>query len=301
MLRDGHRDRFFLIGAQRFDHQLTVHDHELDVGKVRVRVREVRRLQLHVVAAGVGALHLCGAAEGEVSHLVQVVVDAHIIARDSFFRAVVGERAAVLRDGHRDRFFRIGTERQDDQVARYVLDVIVHVGRHLFNDLSAGDRVVLFRSFLRVHRRICCVSRCVRICLQLTSIRAGVRLLVRLQVKSVHHVCRRKANNRDLFSQGGIRIVSAGFALLSSVVRVGLILHRDREIDLVDLQPAVRYLERDFKVPVRAAEVSLYKTHRVRSVIIAAETGVDRRYRERIHLFAYNFTGMHQIVHCEIY
>ena len=92
--------------------QLPVLNHERHLFEVRIRVPEVRRLQLHVVAARVRSLDRRVAAEGEVVCRVQRVADVrHVVPRHGLFRSIVLRVPAVLRDGHH-HFFRYGSHRQ---------------------------------------------------------------------------------------------------------------------------------------------------------------------------------------------
>ena len=84
------------------DGQSAIDDHELDVGEVLADVLEVARLELHLIGASIGSTHGGGTAEGEVARGVQLVVARDVVARDGVLVAVIGQRVAVLGDGHGD-------------------------------------------------------------------------------------------------------------------------------------------------------------------------------------------------------
>ena len=80
------------------DLQRSVHDHKLDVAEVLIRVREVRRLQLHVVSARVSALHCRVAVEREVRFCIQFVIDRYRISGHRLLGSVILLATAVLRN-----------------------------------------------------------------------------------------------------------------------------------------------------------------------------------------------------------
>ena len=84
------------------DGQSAVNDDELNVGEVLADVLEVARLELHLIGASIGSAHGGGTAEGEVARGVQLVVARDVVARDGLLVAVIGQRVAVLGDGHGD-------------------------------------------------------------------------------------------------------------------------------------------------------------------------------------------------------
>ncbi len=91
--------------VDRINHQLTVNNLEGHIRKVGIDVREVFRLQFHVIGARVFAAHAVIAAEGEVSFRIQRIADLNFIAGNGMRCAVVIDFVAVLGNGncHVDR------------------------------------------------------------------------------------------------------------------------------------------------------------------------------------------------------
>ena len=92
MLSDGHGH------IDRINHQLAVHDLELNVFKIRVGVREVTGLQCHVITGGVGAAHAISSAEGEICLGIQRIVNTNIVTGHGMFCAVIVHFSAVFGD-----------------------------------------------------------------------------------------------------------------------------------------------------------------------------------------------------------
>ena len=127
-------------GGQRHfalaDRQRTVNNHEFHLREVRVRVREVRSLQLHVVRARVGALHFRSAVKREVFFRVQLVADVgNRVARYGLLGSVILLGTSVLLDRH-DHFVR---DRRDFQLAFGLFDCVVVRLRALVQ--RVGERV----------------------------------------------------------------------------------------------------------------------------------------------------------------
>ena len=78
------------------DVQLTIDNHERNLGEVLVVVGEVARLELHVVGADVCTLDSVVAAKGEVGFLVQLIRCREFVARDRLLGAIVLNVTAVL-------------------------------------------------------------------------------------------------------------------------------------------------------------------------------------------------------------
>ena len=97
------------------DRQAAINNFEPHIREILVVVREVCRLQLHVICARVGALHYRAAAKREVAFLVQRVADVgNLVARYGLLGSVILLGASVLLDRH-NHFVR---RRRDRQLAR---------------------------------------------------------------------------------------------------------------------------------------------------------------------------------------
>ena len=119
------------------DHELAVFDLERHLREVRVRVREVRSLQRHVVGARVGALHFRSAVKREVFFRVQLVADVgNRVARYGLLGSVILLGASVLLD-HHNHFVR---GRSDFQLAFGLFDCVVVRLRALVQ--RVGERVI---------------------------------------------------------------------------------------------------------------------------------------------------------------
>ena len=94
--RSLHRHVLAGLDALGRDVQLTIDNHERNIGEVLVVVGEVARLELHVVGADVCTLDSVVAAEDEVSFLIQIVGSLEVIARDRLLGAIVLNVTAVL-------------------------------------------------------------------------------------------------------------------------------------------------------------------------------------------------------------
>ena len=84
------------------DGQLTAGDNELNIGEVLAVVRELRCRQVHRIGASVDALSLSGAGEREVSFLVEIVVNADVVAGDGLLSAIIDRGTGVALDGDSD-------------------------------------------------------------------------------------------------------------------------------------------------------------------------------------------------------
>ncbi len=84
------------------DGQAAIHHHELHVGEVLAGVGEVGGLHVHVIGARIRAGYFCLAGEGEITFLVQLVVNGYRVALHRVSLAVVLHRIVVLgdSDGH---------------------------------------------------------------------------------------------------------------------------------------------------------------------------------------------------------
>ena len=97
------------------DRQAAINNLEPHIREILVVVREVCRLQLHVICARVGALHYRAAAKREVAFLVQRVADVgNLVARYGLLGSVIRLGARVLLDRH-NHFVR---RRRDRQLSR---------------------------------------------------------------------------------------------------------------------------------------------------------------------------------------
>ena len=119
------------------DFELAVFDHERHLREVVVLILEVRRLQLHVVRARVGALHFRFAVELEVVFRVQRVADRlHRIALHGLLGSVILLGSRVLLD----RYNHFVRGRRDFQRAGREFDVVVLRVRALVQ--RVGERVL---------------------------------------------------------------------------------------------------------------------------------------------------------------
>ena len=90
--RHGSRDRM--------DGLVTVSHLECHIGEISIGILELRYVQSHVRRTGVGTGSLCRAAESEVSHFVERVADAHVVAAHGVRRAVIVNGITMAGDGH---------------------------------------------------------------------------------------------------------------------------------------------------------------------------------------------------------
>ena len=115
------------------DRQCAVNNHEFNVREVLAVVREVFRLQLHVVCSGVRSLHGVATAEGNARRRVQRVADTgYSISGSGMFRAVILRTAAVLRDRNRNLL----GHRRNGQGAFGLCNVVVSVLGAIFERVA---------------------------------------------------------------------------------------------------------------------------------------------------------------------
>ena len=105
------------------DRQAAINNLEPHIREILVVVREVCRLQLHVICARVSALHYRAAAKREVAFLVQRVADVgNLVARYGLLGSVIRLGARVLLDRH-NHFVRRRRDRQLSRI-RFFDDVV---------------------------------------------------------------------------------------------------------------------------------------------------------------------------------
>ena len=252
------------------DHELAVFDHERHLREVRVPVREVLRLQRHVVRARVGALHFRSAIKREVFFRVQLVADVgNRVARYGLLGSVILRGASVLLDRHnhfvRDRRdFQLAFGRGNRVVDRLRIAVqlvgervlaLANVrlrARHLVRRAFAFNKAVSAYRHRAVRQRRAVVdllarARCQRH-LALLNHELAVRRLrndiflrrVNLANRTIRKVCRIFAgirSRRANFNRAEISICrrsgKAGNALLRSIISLRLALRRQLDVLII--------------------------------------------------------------------
>ncbi len=122
-----------------FNGQGTVGDHEGHIGEVAADVGELIFLQTHGIGIRIGAGYFRRAVEGEVSFLIQVVVDADRIVGHFVLIAIVGKGRSLAGDGH-GHFIGDGGHLQGGIVVSDGV-VVIHVVPCCIQDHSIGDHV----------------------------------------------------------------------------------------------------------------------------------------------------------------
>ncbi len=125
-----------------FDGQGAVGDQEGHIGEVAADVGELIFLQTHGVGVRIRAGYGVRAGEGEVSFLIQVVVDADRIAGHFVLIAIVGQGRGVAGDGH-GHFIGDGGDLQGSIVVGDGV-VVIHVVPCCIQDHSIGNLVFHF-------------------------------------------------------------------------------------------------------------------------------------------------------------
>ena len=284
------------------DLQRAVLNNELNVLEVRVRVHEVARLHLGPVGSRVPGLQFGAAVEGEVSCLVQFIVDLYVVAADILLGSVVLIGSVLRGDGNDD-----GILRQDRQGGRYIGDGIVALcfiaGRvdRVLTDVFAGHAAQF------VLDQACALARChAGHCRRQSGIRRAEDLsLVRRRDRHRPRLDRQRSGNqldivvlRDIlagchgccnrvgtdvlagFTRLGSRDIIAAFQAdrcrgqgrLIVAIDHGLVVSRDRDLLGIDCQCAID----DDEGHIREVRVDVRKVSRRQVHIIC--TRVDTAY-----------------------